>query len=54
MFKLNIPRDLLTWIDEKRGTDCRAVFIIKQLYNCKYEKEYDAKRTDKTVLPNLP
>lgn len=49
MFKLNIPRDLLEWIDAQRGQDCRAVFIIKTIYNCKYEKEHDAKRKQETL-----
>ena len=53
MFKLNIPRDLLQWIDESRGNDCRAVFIIKTLYNRKNEKEYDAERKQKHILPDL-
>lgn len=28
MLKLFIPKHILEWIDEKRGDDCRAVFIL--------------------------
>lgn len=53
MFKLNIPRELLEWIDANRGQDCRAVFIIKTMYNCKYEKENDANREQKALSSRI-